>query len=308
MVAGAGCTKMLRRGPLVGTIISRIRSTTLSPFAIACPQAGRRSRSHAPTRHQCSSLVTSQHSDRNNAAQQRSHLGGAPHWQRGRCARGCWPREREGDPPRQEVRRPGRHERRGCPEVRRGAGRPCQGTTVGVVQGESSEAGVGVGRGGRFRRGHGQHRPQQETQDVRGSGRGGSWGGGGRKRSLRRGSRGPGWPWGGYGRGNAWGHAARRDAGDVPEDDEGDDELRHDGGSAGQPREDGAGKASHPGKSDPQAGHDAIAGLRRHDRFSGKVAGEHGDGVGDVQGPEGHAAARGSRGRNRRCRGCRRPG
>ncbi|CAN0490096.1 unnamed protein product, partial [Ectocarpus sp. 12 AP-2014] len=82
-----------------------------------------------------------------------------------------WPREREGDPPRQEVRRPGRHVRRGCPEVRRGAGRPCQGATVCLVQGESSEAGVGVGRGGRFRRGHGQHRPQQEAQDVRGSGR-----------------------------------------------------------------------------------------------------------------------------------------
>lgn len=44
----------------------------------------------------------------------------------------------------------------------------------------------------------------------------------------------------------------------------GDDELRHDGRSARQPGEDGAGKAGHPRKPYPQAGHGAVAGLRGH--------------------------------------------
>lgn len=39
---------------------------------------------------------------------------------------------------------------------------------VRFVQGEPSEAGFGVGRGGRRGRGHGQHRPEQKTQVSRG--------------------------------------------------------------------------------------------------------------------------------------------
>ena len=44
----------------------------------------------------------------------------------------------------------------------------------------------------------------------------------------------------------------------------GNDELRHDGGGAGQPGEDGAGAPGNPAEPDAQAGDDAAAGLQRH--------------------------------------------